>query len=105
MKTPIEFQRNRFDFTSIWLWYFIKRWLYLWYKIKFISNFEWCKCFSLPLKLSRDYYSNLPKEKQVLLNIEFAGRDEDEEGVKFLVQREKDGKKGGRVLYSLEVVP
>ena len=35
-------------------------------------------------------------------NIEFVGTDEDEEGLKFWVQMEKDGVKGGRVLCSLE---
>ena len=59
----------------------------------------------LPLKLSSDYYSSLPKEKQKLSNIEFVGKDEDEEGNKFWVQLEKQGKKGGRVLCSLEIVP
>ena len=58
----------------------------------------------LPLKLSSDYYSSLPKEKR-FSNIEFCGKDEDEEGVKFWVQLEKQGKKGGRVLCSLEIVP
>ena len=59
----------------------------------------------LPLKLNSDYYGSLPVEKQKLSNIEFAGKDEDEEGNKFWVQLEKQGKKGGRVLCSLEVVP
>ena len=59
----------------------------------------------LPIQLTKDYYSSLPPEKKVLSNIEFAGRDEDEEGVKFWVQLEKNGKKGGRVLCSLEIVP
>ena len=59
----------------------------------------------LPLKLSSSYYTSLPKEKQKLSNIEFAGKDEDEEGNKFWVQLEKQGKQGGRVLCSLEIVP
>ena len=58
----------------------------------------------LPLKFSSDYYANLPNDKK-FSNIEFAGKDEDEEGVKFWVQMEKNGKKGGRVLCSLEVLP
>ncbi len=59
----------------------------------------------LPLKLSSDYYSSLPVEKQKLSNIEFVAKGEDPEGVKFWVQLEKQNKKGGRVLCSLEVVP
>ena len=58
----------------------------------------------IPIKLSSDYYSSLPAEKR-FSNIQFVGRDEDEEGVKFWVQMEKDGKKGGRVLCSIEVMP
>ena len=59
----------------------------------------------LPIKLTKEYYNSLPQEKKVLSNIEFLGKDEDEEGVKFWVQLEKNGKKGGRVLCSLEIVP
>ena len=107
MKIPIEFPRNKFDLTLQT------------YDCDILSRDDFIcgarlnisqilndvNVLDLPLKLSSDYYSNLPKEKQVLSNIEFAGRDEDEEGVKFWVQMEKDGKKGGRVLCSLEVVP
>jgi len=59
----------------------------------------------LPIKLTKEYYNSLPQEKKVLSNIEFVGKDEDEEGAKFWVQLEKNGKKGGRVLCSLEIVP
>jgi Ca2+-dependent lipid-binding protein len=59
----------------------------------------------LPIKLTKDYYASLPQEKKVFSNIEFAGKEEDEEGAKFWVQLEKNGKKGGRVLCSLEIVP
>ena len=59
----------------------------------------------LPIKLTKEYYKSLPQEKKVLSNIEFVGKDEDEEGAKFWVQLEKNGKKGGRVLCSLEIVP
>ena len=58
----------------------------------------------LPLKFSSEYYRNL-QEKSAISNIEFVGNDEDEEGLKFWVQMEKDGVEGGRVLCSLEVVP
>lgn len=58
----------------------------------------------LPLKLNSEYYSSLPNDKR-FSNIEFVGKDEDEEGAKFWVQLEKQGKKGGRVLCSIEVVP
>ena len=59
----------------------------------------------LPIKLTKDYYASLPQEKKVFSNIEFVGKDEDEEGIKFWVQLEKNGKKGGRVMCSLEIVP
>ena len=59
----------------------------------------------LPIKLTKEYYNSLPPEKKVLSSIEFVSKDEDEEGAKFWVQLEKDGKKGGRVLCSLEIVP
>jgi len=59
----------------------------------------------LPIKITKEYYNSLPQEKKVLSNIEFVGKDEDEEGAKFWVQLEKNGKKGGRVLCSLEIVP
>jgi hypothetical protein len=58
-----------------------------------------------PLYLNNDYYSSLPKEKRKISNIEFVEKSEDEEGNKFWVQLEKKGKKGGRVLCSLEIVP
>ena len=59
----------------------------------------------LPIKITKEYYNSLPQEKKVLSNIEFVGKDEDEEGAKFWVQLEKNGEKGGRVLCSLEIVP
>ena len=59
----------------------------------------------LPLYLNADYYSSLPKEKQKMSNIEFVGKSEDEEGNKFWIRLEKQGKAGGRVLCSLEIVP
>ena len=59
----------------------------------------------LPIKLTKEYYNSLPQEKKVLSNIEFVGKDEDEEGAKFWVQLEKNGKKGGKVMCSLEIVP
>ena len=59
----------------------------------------------LPLKLNKDYYSSLPMDKRKISNIEFVDKSEDEEGDKFWVQLEKQGKTGGRVLCSLEVLP
>ena len=107
MLIPIEFPRNRFDLTLQT------------YDCDILSKDDFIcgarlnlsqilndvNVLDIPLKLSRDYYSNLPNEKKVLSNIQFADKDEDEEGVKFWVQQEKNGKKGGRVLCSLEVVP
>ena len=107
MLIPIEFPRNKFDLT-----------LHA-YDCDILSRDDFIcgarlnlsqilndvNVLDLPLQLSSDYYANLPLEKKVLSNIEFAAKDEDEEGVKFWVQLEKDGKKGGRVLCSLEVMP
>ena len=59
----------------------------------------------LPIKFTSDYYSNLPENCKNVGNIEFLNSDEDEEGVKFWIQCEKNGKKSGRILCSLEVVP
>ena len=57
----------------------------------------------IPLTLNKDYYKSLPKEKQNLTNIEFIKEDDNID--KFWIQLEKQGKKGGRVLCSLEIVP
>ena len=70
----------------------------------------------IPLKLSSDYVSSLPEERKNVLSshIQFVGKDEDEEGVKFWVMmkkndNEKDGKDGNerksRVLCSIEILP
>ena len=107
MVMPIEFPRKKFDLT-----------LHA-YDCDILSRDDFIcggrlnlaqilndvNVLDLPLKLSSDYYQNLPQEKKVLSNIEFAGKDEDPDGVKFWVQLEKNGKKGGRVLCSIEVVP
>ena len=58
------------------------------------------------IKFTRDYYSNLSEDsKSNFNNIEFLNNDEDEEGIKFWVQCEKNGKKSGRILCSLEILP
>ena len=57
----------------------------------------------IPLQLNKDYYKSLPKEKQNLTNIEFIKDDDDLD--KFWIQLEKQGRKEGRVLCSLEIVP
>ena len=107
MLIPIEFPRNKFDLTLQT------------YDCDILSRDDFIcgarlnlsqilndvNVLDIPLKLSSEYYSNLPQEKKVLSNIEFASKDEDEEGVKFWVQMVKDGKKGGRVLCSIEIVP
>ena len=56
----------------------------------------------IPLQLNSDYYNSLPKEKQTLTNVEFIKEDDLD---KFWIQLEKQGKKEGRVLCSLEIVP
>ena len=45
----------------------------------------------IPLKLSSDYVSSLPEERKNVLSshIQFVGKDEDEEGVKFWVMMKK----------------
>ena len=107
MLIPIEFPRNKFDLTLQT------------YDCDILSRDDFIcgarlnlsqilydvNVLDIPLKLSSEYYSNLPQEKKFLSNIEFASKDEDEEGVKFWIQMEKDGKKGGRVLCSIEIVP
>ena len=107
MVMPIEFPRNKFDLTLQT------------YDCDILSRDDFIcggrlnlaqilndvNVLDLPIKLTSDYYQNLPKEKRVLSNIEFAAKDEDPDGVKFWVQLEKNGKKGGRVLCSIEVVP
>ena len=57
----------------------------------------------IPIELNQEYYDSLPREKRNLSNIEFV--KEDDEINKFWIQLEKQGKKGGRVLCSLEIVP
>ena len=58
----------------------------------------------IPFKLTREYFSTFKKNNDYNF-IEFLQKDEDETGEKFWIQMEKSGKKGGRVLCSLEIVP
>ena len=107
MKIPVEFPRDKFDLT---LQTFDNDILsrddfICGARLNISQILNDVNTLDLPLKFSSEYYKNLPIEKKVISNIEFVGRDEDEEGVKFWVQMEKDGVKGGRVLCSLEVVP
>ena len=107
MKIPVEFPRNKFHLT---LQTFDKDILS---KDDFICSARLnisqilndVNELDLPIKFSREYYRNLPENKKVMSNIEFVDGDEDEEGVKFWVQMEKEGVEGGRVLCSIEVVP
>ena len=107
MKIPIEFPRNKFDLTLQTFDndilskddYICGARLNIGQILNDVNSLD------LPLKLSSEYYRNLPESKRVMSNIEFVGNDEDEEGLKFWVQMEKDGVKGGRVLCSIEVVP
>ena len=107
MKIPVEFPRDKFDLT---LQTFDNDILS---RDDFICGARLnigqilndVNTLDLPLKFSSEYYRNLPESKRVMSNIEFVGSDEDEEGLKFWVQMEKDGVKGGRVLCALEVVP
>ena len=70
------------------------------------SLLEVPKLIDLPAKLTRDYYQNLSdEEKRPFGEIEFLSKSDDEEGIKFWVQCYKDGKKGGRVMCSLEIIP
>ena len=107
MVMPIEFPRNKFDLTlQAYDCDILSRDDYICgARLNLSQILNDVNVLDLPLKLSSEYYSNLPQEKKVLSNIEFAGKDEDEEGVKFWVQMEKNGKKGGRVLCSIEAVP
>ena len=107
MKIPVEFPRNKFDLT---LQTFDNDILsrddfICGARLNIGTILNDVNVLDLPLKFSSEYYQNLPPEKKIMSNIEFVGNDEDEEGLKFWVQMEKDGIKGGRVLCSLEVVP
>ena len=107
MVMPIEFPRNKFDITlQAYDCDILSRDDFICGgRLNLAQILNDVNVLDLPIKLSSDYYENLPQEKKVLSNIEFAGIDEDPDGVKFWVQLEKNGKKGGRVLCSLEVVP
>ncbi|MCQ2816272.1 MAG: hypothetical protein MJ252_03300 [archaeon] len=61
----------------------------------------------VPIKFTRDYFKSLtPEEKKTIGGeIEFQNEKDDPEGIKFWVQCVKEGKKGGRVLCSLEIMP
>ena len=64
------------------------------------------KILDVPIKFTREYYNNLTQaEKDLYGQIEFMAADEDIEGIKFWVQCYKNGKMGGRVLCSLEILP
>ena len=107
MKIPVQFPRDKFDLT---LQTFdndiLSRDDYICgARLNLSTILNDVNVLDLPLKFSSEYYKNLPPEKKVMSNIEFVGSDEDEEGLKFWVQMEKDGEKGGRVLCSLEIVP
>ena len=106
MIIPIEFPRNKFDLTlqTFDSDIFSKDDYICGARLNLSQILNDVNVLDLPLKLSSEYYSSLPQEKK-FSNIRFAERDEDEEGVKFWVQMEKDGKKGGRVLCSIEVMP
>ena len=107
MLIPIEFPRNKFDLTlQTYDCDILSRDDFICGERLNLSQILYdVNVLDIPLKLSSEYYSNLPQEKKFLSNIEFASKDEDEEGVKFWIQMEKDGKKGGRVLCSIEIVP
>ncbi len=64
------------------------------------------KNLDLPFKFTKEYYKSLTQEekKRIGSEIEFEDQD-DPDGIKFWVQCYKDGKKGGRVKCSLEIVP
>ena len=61
----------------------------------------------LPIKFTRNYYNSLsPEDKKTIGGgIEFMSEADDKEGIKFWVQCMKEGKKGGRILCSLEILP
>ena len=107
MLIPIEFPRDKFDLT-LQVYdsdLFSKDDYICGARLNLNQILNDVNVLDLPLKLSSDYYSSLPNEKKNLSNIEFVGRDEDEEGVKFWVKTKKDGKEGGKILCSLEVLP
>ena len=106
MIIPIEFPRNKFDLTlQTFDSDILSKDDYICgARLNLSQILNDVNILDIPIKLNSDYFSSLPAEKR-FSNIQFVGRDEDEEGVKFWVQMEKDGKKGGRVLCSIEVMP
>lgn len=64
------------------------------------------KLLDIPVKLDRTYFNALTQqEREAIGEIEFMSKSDDNDGIKFWVQCYKDGKKAGRVLCSLEIIP
>ena len=106
-KIPIKLPRNKYDLTiQVYDNDILARDDYICgsrLNLKYLINYS--NILDCPIKLSREYYSKLPENEKIFSNIEFLSKSEDEEGTKFWVQMEKNGKKGGRVLCSLEILP
>ena len=107
MVMPIEFPRKKFDLTlQVYDRDILSRDDFICGgRLNLSQILNDVNVLDLPIKLTSEYIQNLPEGKNVFSNIEFEVKDEDPDGVKFWVQLEKNGKKGGRVLCSIEVVP
>ena len=66
------------------------------------------KNLDMPIKFTRQFFNSLPQNErdENYGNIQFEDSGYDAEGIKFWVQcRKSDGKEGGRVLLSMEILP
>ena len=106
-KIPIQLPRNKFDLTiQVYDNDILARDDYICgsrMNLKYLINYA--NILDSPIILSRDYYMKLPENEKIFSNIEFLPKSEDEDGTKFWIEMEKNGKKGGRVLCSLEILP
>ena len=116
MLIPVELPRNNFDLTLQVFDsdLFSKDDYICGARLNLAQIINDVNVLDIPLKLSSDYVSALPEERKNALssNIQFVGKDEDEEGVKFWVMMRKNDdekdekeKKKSRVLCSLEILP
>ena len=106
-KIPIKLPRNKYDLTiQVYDNDILARDDYICgsrLNLKYLINYS--NLLDCPIKLSREYYKKLPDNEKIFSNIEFLSKEDDKEGTKFWIQMEKNGKKGGRVLCSLEILP
>ena len=65
-----------------------------------------CNVLDIPLTFNKEYLDTvLQEDNNNYQNIEFLSNSDDADGKKFWIQCEKNGKKTGRILCSIEVLP